>query len=139
MAKIDVSFSVEGVEVVRSMFEAAGRRAGNLRNAFTNISRYYRIEIDKNYVTQGALWGRWARRTRPYPWKLLYRSGKMASSFRYDVGSSSLVISNPTDYFKYHQSSKPRRSALPRRIMMDVQEEQRQMVVKILQKHVMES
>lgn len=138
MSEIRLDFSIEGVPQVAAMFDTAGRKAGNLRNAFSKISDFYRGEIVENYNTKGGIWGRWARRKKAYPWPLLSRTGTMAGNFAYDVGSRSLVISNPTDYFKYHQSSKPRKSNLPRRVMFDIQDPQRAEAMRILQRHIME-
>jgi len=61
----------------------------------------------------------WAKRTKSYPWKLLQKSGRMKSGFKYDATKNSVTIYNETPYFAYHQSNKPRR-VLPRRVMMKI-------------------
>lgn len=49
----------------------------------------------------------------------LVDSGEMRDSFTYKAGKQQVVISNKKDYFKYHQSSKPRQR-IPRRRMIGI-------------------
>jgi len=55
----------------------------------------------------------------------------MKRSFRAKATSMQGEIWNATTYFKYHQSNKPRSSNLPRRVMMKLGEQQKQLVVKV--------
>lgn len=140
MARIDVSFSVEGDIEVISMFEAAGSRARNLRAPFRRVGEMMLGVIDQNFAGRGSVWGKWKRRLRApldgHP--LLEDSGDMRTGFRDKVGRDYVELSNTQDQFKYHQSKRPRSTRLPRRIMMAVEEDQRREVMKILQEHVME-
>lgn len=140
MARMQVSFSVEGDVQVVSMFDAARGRARNLRVPFRRIGDMMLGYIDDNYSTHGGVWGRWKRRAQSYPWPLLEQTGQMRDSFYKKVGRDYVELGNedPRDIFKFHQSKRPRSSTLPRRIMMAVQEDQRREAMKILQEHVME-
>lgn len=60
----------------------------------------------------------------------LVNTGAMRSSFRTLVTTDSARIGNTSDYFKYHQSNKPRRK-IPRRVMMKIAAAQREDIVRI--------
>lgn len=61
---------------------------------------------------------------------ILVKTGKMQKAFQSLAKTDYAQVWNSTAYFKYHQSNQPR-SKLPRRVMMKLAEDQRQMVVKI--------
>ena len=76
-----------------------------------------------------------AQKARKYPGKgILEASGHMRQSFKSLFKPDMAAVWNTASYFKYHQSNKPR-SRLPRRAMMRLAEEQRQLVVKIFHTH----
>lgn len=137
---IAVDFAVEGDTEVRAMFDARGTRAKNLRRPFRLIGEYFEERIDTNFGGRGSIWGKWKNRQRApkdgHP--LLEDTRKMRENFKKKVGNSSVEIRNDSDQFKYHQSKKPRKTRLPRRVMMDVQKEEMTESIKILQQHVME-
>jgi len=64
----------------------------------------------------------------------LIGTGAMKSAFQSRVSSKEAVISNPTPYFRYHQSNRPRTSKLPRRAMMRLANQQKEQIVKEFQK-----
>lgn len=73
------------------------------------------------------------RKEKLFPGKgILDASGLMRESFMSQADSTSLRIWNAAEYFKYHQSSAPR-TRLPRRVMMKLTENLREMVVKNFQ------
>lgn len=79
------------------------------------------------------------RKERLYPGAgILVATGLMQSSFTGLIDSTSLIIGNTAEYFKYHQSSGPR-SRLPRRIMMRLTENMKETVVKNFQTQIYES
>lgn len=74
------------------------------------------------------------RKERLYPGKgILDASGTMRDSFTQVIDTTSLIIGNAATYFKYHQSNAPRKSNLPRRMMLYLTENMREMVVKNFQ------
>ena len=70
------------------------------------------------------------KRKAGYPDDILIRTGKMQRSFKTLYKSDYGQVWNSATYFKYHQSDKPRK-VLPRRVMMKLGENQKQLVVKI--------
>lgn len=76
---------------------------------------------------------------RRYPDKgILEATGTMRQSFMSRSDATSLTIWNAAEYFKYHQSNAPR-DRLPRRIMMKLSEDLKQMVVKNFHTYFRES
>jgi hypothetical protein len=73
-----------------------------------------------------------------YPLVPLIATGAMQKGFRSIVSSDQAVISNIVDYFKYHQSNKPR-SHLPRRVMMKLGFQQKELIQKEFQRFIMDS
>lgn len=78
-------------------------------------------------------------KTRKYPDAgILQATGTMRQSFMQRFDATSLVIWNAVEYFKYHQSKQPR-TRLPRRVMMRLTEDLKQMVVKNFHSYFMET
>jgi phage gpG-like protein len=137
---IEVDFGVEGDTEVIAMLNAASVRSKTLRRPFRLIGEYFEEQIDKNFGGRGSIWGKWKRRQRApkdgHP--LLEDSGKMRDNFKKKVGNTYVEIRNDSKQFPFHQSKKPRKTRLPRRVMMAVEKEQLTESMKILQKHVIE-
>lgn len=75
-----------------------------------------------------------ARKARMgYPSDPLVATGEMKRGFRSIVSTDQAVIYNTAPYFKYHQSNQARRK-IPRRVMMKLGFNQREMIVKEFQK-----
>ena len=72
----------------------------------------------------------WKERQKGYPWPILERSGKMRKGFKFKAGRVAVEIYNIADYFKYHQSSKPRSTRLPRREMMKLDNKRKTKIMK---------
>lgn len=69
------------------------------------------------------------RKALEYPDKgILEASGKMRNSFMSKFDASSATLWNAATYFKYHQSNQPR-TKMPRRVMMKLTENLKQLVV----------
>lgn len=71
----------------------------------------------------------WKARKKAYGWPLLERTGKMRRSFREKHSRLSAEVWNAVDYFKFHQSKAPRRK-LPRRVMMKLDAQRKNKIVK---------
>lgn len=87
------------------------------------LKRYYSGEA---FLSRGQIFGKpWqpiknvSSRSRKYVGQPLERTGKMRNSFVAVAGKTQVQITNSAPYFKYHQSSAPRR-VLPRRVMLGV-------------------
>ena len=132
---MQISFSIEGEVQLSRRLKGISVDARNWRPQLKKIGEYL-VEVFSGPVfkTEGREIGEpWKKRKDSNTWPLLQRSGKMRRSFKHTVMMTSVNIMNTTDYFKYHQSKKPRRK-LPRRIMMKLDNERKQGVVKIIHK-----
>jgi len=78
------------------------------------------------------------RKAKLYPDQgILEATGTMRESFLSQADATSLKIWNAAEYFKYHQSSAPR-NKMPRRVMMKLTENLREVVVKNFQRQFIE-
>lgn len=66
----------------------------------------------------------------------LQRTGAMRNSFYFENDKNQVLVGNKAEYFKYHQSNQPRKSKLPRRIMMKLDEARKQKIVKFFQQQI---
>lgn len=72
------------------------------------------------------------KKAKKYPGKgILEATGKMRQGFTSLYRPDMAMVWNQVEYFKYHQSNKPRGSNLPRRVVMKLAESQRVVVVRI--------
>src|SRR3954469_4067798 len=148
MAGLKLQWSIEGATQLSRRLESLSANTRNLtvpfRKSADSLIRTFSRDV---FSTQGAVIGEKWKRLSPYtvaqkarqgfPTDPLVRTGKMQRSFTSIVSSQQAVVYNTQDYFKYHQSNKPR-SHLPRRVMMKLGEMQKQQVVKIFQRYLQE-
>lgn len=110
-----------------------------------NLTDLFSTEV---FSSDGAVLGeRWARLS-PYtvaqkarsgwPPDTLVRTGAMKAGFKSIVTSDQATLYNTQDYFKYHQSNQPR-FKLPRRVMMKLGNNQKEMIVKEFQRFIKEA
>ena len=100
--------------------------------------------FDLNFSSRGALFGGWAPRKPQYKagkrvdsWPLLEKTGAMRKGFSSDVTDDYVKLENKLPYFKYHQSNEPRKK-IPRRIMMKIDQQRRNEIVKIFQAYIIQ-
>lgn len=74
------------------------------------------------------------KRKQGYSDEPLIKTGKMQKAFKSKFKPDSAKIWNAIQYSMYHQSNKPR-SKLPRRVMMKLGNDQKELVVKIFHTH----
>lgn len=126
-----LSFSIEGEQQISRKLQGLANK--NLKKPFERVGR----QLVKFYGTSvfssegGVIGERWASGPK---YNGLVRSGTMKKNFKHRATAQSLEVFNETEYFKYHQSNKPRKSALPRRVMIKLDEPRRQLIVKEVQK-----
>lgn len=141
-----IEWSIEGEKQLSRRLRGISTKATNFTKPFTSAAQHLTGVFSREvFNTEGGVIGeKWARlspatvarkarlgqSTRP-----LIATGRMRSSFRNIVSSDQAVIYNNSDYFKYHQSNKPRRK-IPRRVMMKLGLNQRTDVVRIFQTHL---
>jgi len=132
---LDIQFVIEGeVQLNRRI----GRIADGINNwnpATKQIGEYLTIFFGGDvFKTEGSVFKeKWAGGPN---YNRLQRSGKMRNSFYYKHDSKQVEIGNTVKYFKYHQSNRPRKSRLPRRIMMKLDEARKQKIVKFFQMQI---
>lgn len=137
MADVALSVEVEGIEEVSMMFSTAGKKAENMHEPLQNSSSMMLKTFDMNFNSHGKELGEpWQRRKQGYPWPMLEKTGLMKESFDSVVTNDFVVLFNTVPYFKYHQSSAPRKR-LPRRVMMKIDEERRRKIAKYFQQYLM--
>lgn len=111
------AFEKSGEDLVRffsyDVFESEGEA---IDETWSPLAKAYALRKEKKYPGMG----------------ILQATGTMRDSFMSQADSTSLKIWNAAEYFKYHQSSAPR-TKLPRRVMMKLTENLREMVVKNFQ------
>ena len=92
--------------------------------------------VDDNFNTRGSRFGGWAPRkdTKPHP--LLEETGKMRRRMRKTSGKDFAMIDNPDPKFPYHQSNQARKSNLPRRVMIMIDDRMRDEIFKAVQLYV---
>lgn len=97
----------------------------DLRPEFIQLGDYLKDYYSgEAFLSQGQVFGEpWApiknsaSKSKYYSGQPLERSGAMRNAFEADAENMQVRIHNETPYFKYHQSSAPRR-VLPRRVML---------------------
>lgn len=139
MAGAGVTFEVEGVEEVAAMFIDAGDRADDMRPPLQSSATMMLKAFDLNFDSHGREFNEpWKRRQRDPGHPLLEDTGEMKAGFDKRFGSDFVVLFNLKEYFKYHQSKKPRTTRLPRRVMMKIDEIRRRAIIKYFHEYIKE-
>lgn len=141
----NLEWSLEGEKQLSRVMVGINTKLKDFSKPFKNASDRLKTIFSKDvFETEGgAIQERW-KRLSPYtvsqkarlgfPPNPLVRTGRMQKGFRTIVDSDKAVIYNEMEYFKYHQSNQPR-SKIPRRVMMKLGDQQKQIVIKAFQKY----
>lgn len=135
---IELGVTIEGEKQLSRRLLTIPKNIDNFKAPLFRIGGEVRGSIDTNFSQRGGLFGRWVPRKDNKPHPLLEETGKMRRNFKQSLGPDYIEIYNPTPYFKYHQSNKPRKR-LPRRVMMKIDRQRQQFIQKTFQKHIMDS
>ncbi len=129
-----LSFEIEGEKQLSRNLRNVSSDLGDWTDTFKKVGETLTtLYSGKVFETEGKEIGEpWAKRTKEYPWPLLDKTGTMRRGFKYQASKDQVVVNNPVPYFVYHQSNKPRRK-LPRRVMMKIDEQRKNEIVKIFQ------
>lgn len=140
---INITFEIEGEKQVAGTLTDIGGKLDNVDEPLKNIRKYLLKTWQRNFQSAGKLLGKPWKKLKPETVRrkggrggILRDSGTMVRSFVGEVRNDTLTMSNTTDYFKYHQSRKPRTSNLPRRIMMRINEYARQRIFEFFNEFV---
>lgn len=143
---ISMTVKISGTARVQQKLKRLGSSLYDLKSSMGEIgemaAKYY---SNQGFNSQGGVFGQgWsplARRTmlgkaKKYPGRSpLVATGKMRNSFTYSASSKQVLIGNKMDYFKYHQSTLPRKK-IPRRQTMGVNDPIRRMVSEIIKSEI---
>lgn len=138
---MELSFKIEGEQQMSRKLRGIEKELRDWKPAFKKtadeLKNIYSREV---FDTEGSVIGvKWqpldsayaSIKARKYPGKgILEATGRMRGSFKTLYKSDMAAIWNSAVYFKYHQSNKPR-SKLPRRVMLKLGHQQRELVQKI--------
>jgi hypothetical protein len=133
-----ITADIEGERQLDAYLGTVATGIKDFREPLNAIGSELLKTFDLNFQRRGALAGGWARRKDDNPWPLLEKTGAMRSAFRSRTNSDSVTLDNTAPYFRYHQSNQPR-TRLPRRVMMFIDEQRRQFIIKRFQRHIVES
>lgn len=144
MAGVDLQVTLEGEKQVSRRLLIIADGISNFETPLKSIGGELQKTFQTNFAQQGTLFGGWAERKPQYrdgqridTWPLLNQTGALKSGFRQDTSKTNLRIRNVVPYFKYHQSNQPR-TRLPRRVMMKIDNERRNYIVKAFQKYIVD-
>ncbi len=135
---IQITGSIEGEQQLSRRLLVVADGVSDFGPPFERIKDKLLTTFDANFGARGSFFGGWAPRKKDYPWPILENTGTMRKNFQGESHRDFLKISNPTDYFKYHQSNQPRATALPRRIMMKIDNERKVFIQKEMQKYLVD-
>jgi phage gpG-like protein len=134
------------VKKLSKIFKKTIEGLNNFSEPLKGISQYMEKEIDINFKQGGSRLNNrpWKslkpstlkQKNRKYPSRpILVRTGRMRRNFQHSLTKDRLEISNKSDYFKYHQSNKPRKK-LPRRVMLNILTRQKTEIIKFFSKYI---
>lgn len=134
---VRLQFEIEGEKQVSAVLGIAADKVKDFREPMGKIAANLDKTWQQNFSSRGALFhtGGWPPRKSGGSWPLLEKTGRMRASFRDRVHKDYVVLWNDAPYFMYHQSNQPR-SRLPRRIMMKIDQERRNMIFKTIQEYI---
>lgn len=122
VTNLTAPFDKSGEDMVRLFQDDVFKSEGQaIDETWDPLSRAYALQKEKKYPDKG----------------ILEATGAMRQSFFYVPDSSSLVVWNDAEYFKYHQSTEPR-FKIPRRAMMKLTQSVKENVIKNLQQYLKE-
>lgn len=128
---LQLSFEIEGEKQISSALQYIGGEISDFTKPLkATQDSLLKVYSGSQFSSSGSELGTpWQSLSSPYSeWKakkypgkgILVRTGKMQKAFKGDLTKFSTTITNPTSYFMYHQSNKPRKGSLPRRVMMKI-------------------
>lgn len=138
---LELQFEIEGDQLLYSRLEGIAKNLADWKDTFVKTGEYLKKSFKDNFEVQGALLGKpWQplkpatiafklRKGYPRPYDPLIATGRMMESFADETGKFHVRVYNPIEYFKYHQSNKPRR-VIPRRVMIHLTAKMQQQIVK---------
>lgn len=141
MPGFDFEISIEGQKEFSRRLLVVADGIRNFRQPLEQIGGELLKSFDLNFDTRGELFGGWPERKQDYEWPLLERTGAMRGGFRSVLNPPGspreVVLWNVEPYFKFHQSNKDR-NKIPRRVMMKIDNERRNFIIRAFQSYIHE-
>jgi phage gpG-like protein len=143
---MQLTWTIEGEQQLLRNLRGIREGMGNWQPAFAQVAKQLeKIFANDVFSTRGrTIEESWQplkpsylaqKRRQGYPEQPLVRTGKMQKAFQSIIKPDSAEVFNAITYFKYHQSKQPRKSTLPRRVMMKLGNQQKEMIVKVFHTH----
>lgn len=143
---LQLTWTIEGEQQLARNLRGISESMGNWQPAFEQTAKQLeKIFANDVFSTKGrAIDESWPplkptylakKRAQGYSPEPLVKTGKMQKAFQSIIKPDSATVFNAINYFKYHQSNKARTSNLPRRVMMKLGNDQKEMIVKIFHTH----
>ncbi len=136
MPGFDLNISLEGEKQLSRRLLIVADGITNFESPLRKIGGELQKSFQDNFAQEGALFGGWQDRAKDYPWPILQKTGRMRQSFKSRIDNrNTILLYNTAPYFVYHQSNKPRKR-LPRRVMMKIDGERKDFIIKAFQAYI---
>ena len=142
---LELFFSIEGDTQMIRRLNGISENMRDWSPSFQKTGRMLLKTFRDNFSTAGSMLGMpWAplkpsttaqKDRMGFSRNILIRTGTMKNAFVQMASKTDVIVWNPTSYFPFHQSNKPRQKLL-RRVMMRLDEKRKQLIVKIFQNAV---
>lgn len=133
-----LSGNLEGEQQLDRILGTMDGKFNDFREPLEQSKEQLLKTTSSNFSLGGHLMGGWRPRKRIYSHPILDKTGAMKNNFQSRVTNTQMEIWNPTRYFKYHQSNKPR-TRLPRRVMLKIIEADKVRISKFFQEYVIKA
>lgn len=133
-----LSGNLEGEQQLDRILGTMDGKFNDFREPLERSKEQLLKTTSSNFSLGGHLMGGWKPRKRIYAHPILDKTGAMKNNFQSRVTNTQMEIWNPTRYFKYHQSNKPR-TRLPRRVMLKIIEADKVRISKFFQEYVIKA
>lgn len=146
---LSITWEIEGEKQLVRRLQGIEATAKDWKPAFKKATdELVKVFSNEVFATQGrAVQETWPplkpsylaqKRKQGFTGGTLVKTGKMQKSFKSLVKADYAKVWNSVAYFQYHQSNKPR-NKIPRRVMMKLGHQQREIVVKAFHEHFKKS
>lgn len=132
---VQLSFQIEGEQQVSRILGIAAVKVSNYREPLGKSAEEIKRVARLNIKAGGGLFGGWPPRKKPYPWPIMYKTGKLYGAFTSTTTAFATDVGNQASYFKYHQSLGAR-SHLPRRVLLKLNEGLKTFIIKEFQAYI---
>lgn len=146
MKNFRLRWTIEGVSELSRILMMEYRKVTDFKAPLQEAAKLILADVERNFVTEGELVGGWKKladetvkgRLRQgfggeHP--ILQRTGTLRRSFKAEISAKKAIVSSyGVDYYKFHQSRKPRATKLPRRAMLVLTKRTRENIQEVFNK-----